>query len=127
MSSLNYKLEATLCIIIRANIVEKKDSTLVNCFSVFERKLYQSIKNALKIQIGLPIRMPLLKLCIKKLHLTFFFHVTLIYFLETVVHCRNTTCITVTETSTCINTIKSVSHIFDAENVTCISDAETSN
>ena len=40
---------------------------------------------------------------------------------------ESTTCITATETPTCINTIKIVTHIFDAETTTCISAAETSN
>ena len=40
---------------------------------------------------------------------------------------ESTTCIIATETSTCIHTIKIVTHIFDVETVTCISAAETSN
>ena len=40
---------------------------------------------------------------------------------------ESTTCIIATETPTCINTIKIVTHIFDAETVICISAAETSN
>ena len=40
---------------------------------------------------------------------------------------ESNTCIIATETPTCINTIKVVTHIFDAGTVTCISAAETSN
>ena len=40
---------------------------------------------------------------------------------------ESTTSITATETPTCKNTIKIVTHIFDAETVTCMSTAETSN
>ena len=51
-----------------------------------------------------------------------------LYFtVETVVHCRSTTCITATEIPICINTIKIVTYIFNAEPVTCISAAKTSN
>ena len=39
---------------------------------------------------------------------------------------ESTTCIVATEIPICINTIKIVTHIFDAETVTCISAAETS-
>ena len=40
---------------------------------------------------------------------------------------ENTTCIIAAETPNCINTVQTVTHIFDAETVTWISAAETSN
>ena len=52
-------------------------------------------------------------------------NINLHFRIETVVHCREYHRIIVTETPTCINTIKIITHIFDDETYTCISDAET--